>query len=117
MNEDQVNSLAEKIAQVISTEFKSGDLATIRKNLDSINQRLDRIESSAVISNSESQISNFRSQISNSTEPMHPSQDRFDIAEAIADRLFDTRNAEKTCTFEPVEKPCDHCSMCSSRGF
>ena len=25
--------------------------------------------------------------------------------------------AEKVCTFEPHDKPCDHCSMCSSRGF
>ena len=29
-------------------------------------------------------------------------------------RLFEK---EKTCTIEPGGKPCDHCAMCSSRGF
>ena len=24
---------------------------------------------------------------------------------------------EKTCSVEPGGKPCDHCAMCSSRGF
>ena len=37
-------------------------------------------------------------------------------AEAIVDSLFDHHSKEKACTFEP-SKPCDHCSMCSSRGF
>ena len=35
----------------------------------------------------------------------------------IADALFDAKSKEKTCTFEPNDRPCDHCSMCSSRGF
>jgi hypothetical protein len=44
----------------------------------------------------------------------HPSLDKLNIAEAIADSIFGVK--EKACTFEP-SKPCDHCSMCNSRGF
>ncbi len=47
----------------------------------------------------------------------HPSQQRFNIAEAIADGVFNNMQKEKACTFEPNGKPCDHCSMCSSLGF
>ncbi len=24
---------------------------------------------------------------------------------------------EKACAFEPNDRPCDHCSMCTARGF
>ena len=106
MDKDQINSLAEKIALVISSESKPVDLGDIQKSLDAINKRLDRIEA---LPNS-----NFNSQVSN---PGHPSQDHFAIAEAIADGLFDKNTKEKACTFEPNGKPCDHCSMCNSRGF
>ena len=47
----------------------------------------------------------------------HPSIDKFTIAEAIADRIFSGVESEKACAFEPNGKPCDHCSMCNSRGF
>jgi len=104
MNKDQIESLAGKIAQVISSESKPVDFGRIQASIDAINERLDRLESSP--SNL-----NFRSQVPNRD---HPSQDRFAIAEAIVDGLFEQK--EKACTFEP-SKPCDHCSMCSSRGF
>ena len=104
MDKDQINNLAEKIAHVISSESKPVDFGSIQKSLDAINERLDRLEASP-------SISNFKSQISNS---VHPSQDHFGIAEAIVDGLFAQK--EKACTFEP-SKPCDHCSMCNSRGF
>ena len=44
----------------------------------------------------------------------HPSQERFQIVEANELLLPGTK--EKACRFEP-DKPCDYCSMCSSRGF
>lgn len=47
----------------------------------------------------------------------HPSLEKFDVAEAIADEIFAGLQKEKACTFEPNGKPCDHCAMCSSRGF
>ena len=99
-------SLAQKIAQILEAERPSADLSSIQASLDAINSRLDKLE--AVNSDPQSQI---RLPQSN-----HPSLDKFAIAEAIADQIFASQGAEKACTFEP-SKPCDHCSMCSSRGF
>jgi hypothetical protein len=47
----------------------------------------------------------------------HPSQEHFnDIGEAVSE-LVEFFDREKTCTVEPGGKPCDHCGLCSSRGF
>lgn len=47
----------------------------------------------------------------------HPSQERFsNVGEAVSE-LVSFFEGEKTCSVEPGEKPCDHCGMCSSRGF
>jgi hypothetical protein len=46
----------------------------------------------------------------------HPSQDRFGIGEAVSE-MVDFLEREKTCQLEPGDKPCDHCAMCSTRGF
>lgn len=47
----------------------------------------------------------------------HPSQERFGVEEAVVSELVDFFEKEKTCSLEPGGKPCDHCAMCSSRGF
>jgi hypothetical protein len=47
----------------------------------------------------------------------HPSQERFGIEEATVAELVEFFESEKKCAVEPGGKPCDHCSMCSSRGF
>ena len=49
--------------------------------------------------------------------PDHPSQERFGIEEATVAELVEFFENEKKCSVEPGGKPCDHCSMCSSRGF
>jgi hypothetical protein len=47
----------------------------------------------------------------------HPSQERFtNVGEAVSE-LVEFFESEKTCTVEPGAKPCDHCGVCSSRGF
>lgn len=46
----------------------------------------------------------------------HPSDERFGIDEAVSE-MVDFFEREKTCNLEPGDKPCDHCGMCSSRGF
>ncbi|MGB8510425.1 MAG: hypothetical protein WCD76_18760, partial [Pyrinomonadaceae bacterium] len=47
----------------------------------------------------------------------HPSDERFTgVTEAVSE-LVDYFQSEKTCAVEPGGKPCDHCGMCSSRGF
>ena len=47
----------------------------------------------------------------------HPSQEKFGVEEATVSELVDFFEGTKTCELEPCGKPCDHCSMCSSRGF
>ena len=47
----------------------------------------------------------------------HPSQEKFGVEEATVAELVDFFEKEKMCSVEPGGKPCDHCAMCSSRGF
>jgi hypothetical protein len=103
MNEDAAAKLAEKIAGLLRSETQSPDLAALFASLEKINHRLDKLEA--------------RNEVVRSPGlPIHPSQERLTIAEAIVDNLFEHHSKEKACTFEP-RKPCDHCSMCNSRGF
>ena len=96
-------------ASVTKADVQFNDLATLFAAVEKINHRLDKIE------NGKSQISNLKADISNPQLP-HPSLDKLNIAEAIADSIFGHYQKEKACQFEP-DKPCDHCSMCNSRGF
>jgi hypothetical protein len=97
-------NLAEKIAKLIESEGQSSELASIFAALDKINHRLDKLETASPST-------------PDIRPPNHPSLDKYSIAEAIADAVIDAKTKEKACTFEPNGKPCDHCSMCSSRGF
>ena len=99
-------TLAQKIAQLLESERQPADIASIQASLDAISARLDKLEAAHI---------NPKSPIL-SPSSTHPSFDKFAIAEAIADQIFTAKGAEKACTFEP-SKPCDHCSMCNSRGF
>jgi hypothetical protein len=47
----------------------------------------------------------------------HPSQEKFGVEEAVVAELVDYFEKEKTCSVEPGGKPCDHCTMCNTRGF
>jgi hypothetical protein len=47
----------------------------------------------------------------------HPSQEKFGVEEATVAELVEFFENEKKCSIEPGGKPCDHCAMCSSRGF
>ena len=82
------------------------DLAALFAAVEKINHRLDKLEGTDP--DLKFEISNLRSE--------HPSLDKFSVAEAIADEIFAGIKKEKACQFEPG-KPCDHCSMCNSRGF
>jgi len=97
-------SLSEKIAELIESQSNDGELSSVLAGIEKINQRLDKIEAKIAVDEKPTQI------------PAHPSAQKFAIAEAIVDGLFATEK-DKACTFEPNGKPCDHCSMCSSRGF
>ena len=47
----------------------------------------------------------------------HPSEQRFGVEEATVAELVEFFEKEKQCAMDPSGKPCDHCAMCSSRGF
>ena len=47
----------------------------------------------------------------------HSSQERFGVEEATINELVEFFEQEKKCSMDPSGKPCDHCAMCSSRGF
>jgi hypothetical protein len=47
----------------------------------------------------------------------HASQERFGVEEATVSELVEFFENEKQCSVDPSGKPCDHCAMCSSRGF
>ena len=99
--------LAKKIAQLLDAERPTVDLSAIQASLDAINARLDKLESTPQVTQP----------TFHTTRSEHPSLDKLSIAEAIADQIFAGAGKEKACSFEPNGKPCDHCSMCNSRGF
>ncbi|MGE3466388.1 MAG: hypothetical protein AB7J13_05590 [Pyrinomonadaceae bacterium] len=85
------------------TKTSQTDLASLFAAVEKINHRLDKLEHAEGAPQSVAYAK-------------HPSLDKLNIAEAIADSIFGAQYKEKACQFEP-DKPCDHCSMCNSRGF
>ncbi|HEX8248420.1 MAG TPA: hypothetical protein VF599_09630 [Pyrinomonadaceae bacterium] len=113
MTNENTQKLAERIALLLQqeTEKPKDDFSALQATLEKINQRLDKIETQISVQNS-----NPQSQILN-PKSFHPSQEKFAIDEAIVPEILEHFEKEKACTFEPNGKPCDHCAMCSSRGF
>jgi hypothetical protein len=113
----------------------SAELAAMRAGLSELQKRLAQIEAK-VRSNprdTTSEIGFTSSSPGRSERPVplthspwlagvnasvaHPSQEKFGVEEATVSELVDFFEKEKTCSLEPGGKPCDHCAMCSSRGF
>ncbi|PYT01797.1 MAG: hypothetical protein DMF63_02860 [Acidobacteria bacterium] len=97
--------LAEKIARLLESEMKPTDIASLFASIEKINRRLEKLETTTLPS------------VIQTPQLSHPSLEKFDVAEAMADEIFAGIQKEKACTFEPNGKPCDHCAMCNSRGF
>lgn len=102
--------MAERIARRVAANpapSSGGDvvseLAAMRASLNELQNRLIQIEAKVNVPRVHS--------------PWHPSLDRFGVEEATVSELVDFFQSEKTCSVEPGGKPCDHCAMCSSRGF
>ena len=53
----------------------------------------------------------------NAPPAAHSSEERFGVEEATVAELVEFFENEKKCSMDPSGKPCDHCAMCSSRGF
>ena len=108
MTNESTQKLAERIALLLQqdSEPPKDDFSALQATLEKINQRLDKIESQLSSPNSD-----------NIPHSAHPSQEKFAIDEAVVNEILEHFQKEKACTFEPNGKPCDHCAMCSSRGF
>lgn len=110
MVNEQTQKLAERIALLLQENEKgSDDVSFVRASLEKINERLDKIESQLSFDNSKFKIQNSKFN--------HPSQEKFENLEEIAHLVLNSLQNEKACPYEPTGKPCDHCSMCNSRGF
>ena len=107
--EDQAKVIAERIARRLGAPQSAGssdigsELAAMRASISELQNRLVQIESKVSAPQMHS--------------PWHPSLDRFAVEEATVSELVDFFQNEKACSLEPGGKPCDHCAMCSSRGF
>jgi hypothetical protein len=108
--EDQARLMAERIARRVATGPStpqsdiSSELAAMRASLNDLQNRLVQIEAKVSAPRVHSPW-------------QHPSQERFGVEEATVSELVDFFQSEKACSMEPGGKPCDHCAMCSSRGF
>ncbi|HEX2270565.1 MAG TPA: hypothetical protein VHH35_13555 [Pyrinomonadaceae bacterium] len=113
MSSDQAKLVAERIARRMSgTTDVTTELAAIRGTLNEIQNRLTQIESRVHPDGPR-----LQSPWLAGVNASHPSQERFGVEEATVAELVDFFQNEKTCSLEPGGKPCDHCAMCSSRGF
>ena len=117
------------------------ELAAVRESLEELQKRLSRLEShiapqqsnrrqSTPVSSNQGDEQRQRD-TSTATQSAtrspwlsgiyvpasHPSQERFGVEEAAVSELVDFFESEKKCELEPGGKPCDHCAMCSTRGF
>jgi hypothetical protein len=117
MSSDQARLMAERIARRVGGEpvqssntDLGSELSAIRVTLNELQNRLVQIESRVTSPR-------VHSPWLAGVNASHPSQERFGVEEATVSELVDFFQNEKTCTLEPGSKPCDHCSMCSSRGF
>jgi hypothetical protein len=128
--QDKMRSLAHRIAQTLVEKETSGnapgvsssELSDVRAMLADMNKRLVQIESHLARKEGRETATETQGSVSNwpSSAVMkgHPSLDKFKVDEATAiSELVDFFESEKKCSLDPSGKPCDHCSMCSSRGF
>ena len=121
--EDQARAIAERIARRVAggpplsenaTDISS-ELAALRASLAEMQSRLVQIE--AKVRAEVPAAPRVHSPWLGGVNATHPSLDRFGVEEATVSELVDYFQSEKACSMEPGGKPCDHCAMCSSRGF
>lgn len=130
MSADQAREIAERIARRVgaaSVTPKDGDvvseLAAVRATLNELQNRLTSIESKVGSSGVAPAAPRVQSpwlagvNANAGVNTGHPSMERFGVEEATVSELVDFFQNEKACSLEPGGKPCDHCAMCSSRGF
>jgi hypothetical protein len=119
----------------------TSELAAVRAGLSELQRKIAQLEAKVSLdsptnlslSDNAPQVSNIGRPASSTTRPVlltrspwlagvnasisHPSQEKFGVEEAVVSELVDYFENEKICSVEPGGKPCDHCAVCSSRGF
>jgi hypothetical protein len=115
------------------------ELASVRQSLDEMKRKLAALEEQLLKERNDSDRTDGGETADGSSRPRsaappptsarspwlsgiyvpatHPSQERFGVEEAAVSELVDYFEKEKVCELEPGGKPCDHCAMCSTRGF
>ena len=112
LNEDKAKKVAERIAARLQTEeSQSGGWDDLQNKLDRLYNELHAGPKAAGAAAAPAAAKTLPAEIS------HASQERFNINEAVVEELVEFFEKEKACSLEPDGKPCDHCAMCSSRGF
>ena len=144
-DQDQAREIAERIARRVSGSSSgassppraqgsevSSQLAAVRAGIDDLQRKLAQLE--AAVSSGASDLPRHQSAsvpapprgglathspwlAGINSSYSHPSEEKFGVEEATVSALVDFFEKEKLCSVEPGGKPCDHCSMCSSRGF
>ena len=128
MSADQARLVAERIARRVGTAAPDAakpantdntdlgsQLAAVRSTLNDLQTRLIQIE--AKVGASAPAAPRMHSPWLEGVNAGHPSVERFGVEEATVSELVDFFQNEKACSLEAGGKPCDHCAMCSSRGF
>jgi len=115
----------------------TSELAAVRAGLSELQRKIAQLEakvsSGATDNPADSGFASTAPTLSSSPRPVptthspwlagvnaslsHPSMEKFGVEEAVVTELVDYFEKEKTCSVEPGGKPCDHCAMCSTRGF
>lgn len=105
MSNGNTQDLIQQIAQLL----KKND-AKSEAPADSLAARLEKIEAqlSGLAKNSHPAPTGSNT---------HPSLQKMSMIEEIVDEIIVNKQIVKACTFEPNARPCDNCSLCSSRGF
>ena len=139
---DHTREIAERIARRVANEIPAkprhlqpkpeviSELAAVRAGLSDLQRKIAQLEAK-VSSESVDRPANLTLSNTARSAPLthspwlagvnasisHPSQEKFGVEEAVVSELVDYFEKEKICSVEPGGKPCDHCAMCSSRGF
>lgn len=144
---DQAREIAERIARRVSADSHSkpnraypkpevnAELAAVRAGISELQRKLTQLEAKVSSDSTEHQpTANDATRDSHMPQKpvpvthspwlaginasySHPSLEKFGVEEATVTELVDFFEKEKICSVEPGAKPCDHCAMCSSRGF
>ena len=131
MSADQARLVAERIARRVGSSAPDegkpantdntdlgSQLAAVRSTLNELQTRLIQIEAKVGASApTASPAPRMHSPWLEGVNATHASVERFGVEEATVSELVDFFQNEKACSLEPGGKPCDHCAMCSSRGF